>query len=131
MPWHRATAAAAIAGVLEPVAAGQTPPASVFATPPATFNPPAYVCGVVRTLDYDAITFGVDLAQFRLFVSAGGEDYDHLDALCESARAALKVDPTCAGAVQSLRVLSQDNWRRLTVAGADTLTADLILEIRM
>jgi hypothetical protein len=127
MPWERATAATAIAAVLEAI----DPAVSVFATPPATFNPPAYVCGVVRTLTYDGATFGIDAVQFRVFVSAGPEEYDRLDALCASARAALAVDPSLAGAVQHLRVLSQENWRRLAVAGADTLTADLILEIRM
>ena len=131
MAWERSSAAAAVAAVLEPVAAGQTPPASVFATPPESFNPPAYVCGVVRTLTYDGAAFGVDHVEFRLFVSAGPTDYDGLDVLCAQARAALAADPSLAGAVKHCRVLSQENWRRLAIAGADTLTADLILEIRM
>ena len=131
MAWQRSVAAAAIAAVLEPVAAGQTPPASVYATPPETFNPPAYVCGVVRRLDYDTPTFGVDGAEFRLFVSAGPNDYDGLDALCAAGRAALAADPSLAGQVISCRVAHQENWRRLAIAGADTLTADVILEIRM
>jgi len=130
--WSRHAAAAAIAAVLEQMAVPPAgPPPAVFATPPETFNPPAYVCGVVRRLDYDTPTFGVDGAEFRLFVSAGPNDYDGLDAMCAAARAALAVDPSLAGQVISCRVANQENWRRLAIAGADTLTADVILEIRM
>ncbi len=125
--WERSKAAQAIANVL----VGIDPAVSVFATPPETFNPPAYVCGVVRALDYNAVTFGVDRVEFRLFVSAGPNDYDRLDQLCAQAAAALAVDPMCGGAVISLTVIHQENWRRLSIAGADVLTADLILAIRM
>lgn len=127
MTWNRAAAAAGVVAALKPI----DPAITVYGTPPETFNPPAYVVGFVRRVTYDGATFGVDLAELRVLAAAGPTEYDRLDGMLHDAKVALNADPTAAGMVQSLRVADQENWRRQTVAGADMLTGDLMLEIRM
>jgi hypothetical protein len=127
MTWNRAQAAAAIAGVLETV--DQT--VAVFAAPPETFNGPAFVVGYPRTVAYDSPTFAIDLAELPTLAAVGLGEIDRADLLLEQAKKAINADPTLGGAVQHARVTSQENWRRLTVGGADLLAADLIVTVRM
>jgi hypothetical protein len=128
LTWHRAAAAAGVVGLLTDLDAT----VKVFGTPPETFNPRAYVVGYPRRVAYDAgAGFGVDVAELRVLAAAGPTDVDGLDQMLHDAKIALAADPTAAGMVQSMRVADQENWRRQLIAGADMLTADLILEIRM
>ena len=127
MTWQRAEAAEAIAGLLEPL----DPLVSVFASPPETFNPPAYVVGYPSAVTYDGAAFSIDLATIPVLAAGGLAELDRVDALLRAAKDAITADPSLDGAVMSARVVSQSNWRRLNVAGADILVADLILEIRM
>jgi len=125
--WQRAPVAAAVAAELAALDAA----VSVFAVPPATFNPPAYLVGFVRRVDYDQPTFGVDLTELVVSAAAGVAEPDRLDQLLHDAKVALNADPTGGGSVQVLRVRNQDPWRIVTIGGADILLGDLILEIRM
>ena len=126
LTWNRATVAAAMAEVLE----GLDPTASVFATPPETFNAPVYVVGFPRTVEYDAASYGVDLTTIPIMVGVGPNELDRADAMLEAAKTALNADPGLAGAVQHCRVTEQTNWRRLNIAGVDVLCCDLVVEIR-
>lgn len=127
MTWNRATCAAAIAAVLTPI----DDTVAVFAAPPETFNAPAFLVGYPRRVDYDSSTFGVDLVELPTAATAGIGEIGRVDQLLEAAKGALNADPSLGGAVQHCRVTSQENWRRLTVGGADLLAADLIVTIRM
>lgn len=128
MTWNRAQAAQAVADVLAPV----DELVSVFASPPSTFNPPAYIVGYPRRVAYDAgAGFGVDVAELPVLAGCGVSEVDRVDQLLEAAHKAVNADPSLGGAVQHARVASQDNWRILSVAGADVLAADLTVEIRM
>jgi hypothetical protein len=127
MSWVRATAAQAVADVLATI----DPLVSVFASPPSTFNPPVYVVGYPRIVNYDAATFGVDDVELPMFAGVGVAEIDRLDAMLDQARKAIAADNSLAGAVMHVRVTEQSNWRILSVAGADVLAADLTLRIRM
>jgi hypothetical protein len=127
MTWQRAPAAAAVAAVLEQIDAS----IRVFATPPSTLNPPAYVVGYPQTVDYDLPTFGVDVAALPVMAAAGAGEVDRVDELVMLAKDALKPETNLGGAVVSCRPRSQSTWRLLTIAGVDVLAADLVLEIRM
>jgi hypothetical protein len=125
--WQRAPVASAIAGLLGAMDVS----VSAFATPPETLNPPAYVCGYPRTVTYATSSFGIDLVEFIVGAYAGPFDPDTLDELLAQGRSALDAAPNLSGTVQVAQVTTQSNWRRLSVAGAEVLAADLTLEIRM
>lgn len=127
MTWTRIIAAAGIGQVLDRL----DPSVNVFATPPETFNPPAYIVGYPRTVTYSVPTFGVDLAVVPVMVGVGPNEVDRADAMVASAKDALWSDPTLGQLVQGLRVTEQSNWRRLNVAGIDVLAVDLVVEITM
>lgn len=127
MGWVRATAAAAIAETL----GGLDPTVAVFANPPETFNPPAYIVGYTRLVNYDDVSFGVDRADLPVMAAAGLGELDRVDSLLAQAKQTLNADPSAGGAVVSLRVKMQDQWRVLVVGGAELLAAELVLDIRM
>jgi hypothetical protein len=133
MVWKRADAAAAIAAILEQVDTMTVigAPVSVFAAPPETFNPPAYIVGYPAQVNYDGATFGIDEALLPVYAVGGMSEVDRIDALLEAAKVALAADTTAGGAVQWLRVTTQTNWRPLKVGGSDLLAGDLTIEIRM
>jgi hypothetical protein len=127
MGWVRATAAAAVASILTPIDAT----VSVFASPPETFNPPAYIVGYTRLVNYDGATFGVDRVDLPVMAAAGIGELDRVDALLAQAKDALDLDPSAGGAVQSLYTKTQDQWRVIVVGGSELLAAELVLDIRM
>ena len=127
MTWNRKEAAAGIAQVLSVADAA----VSVFATPPETFNPPAYIVGYPRLVQYSRDVFGIDTATLPVMVGVSPNEVDTGDALLVVAKDALEADLTLDHAVQGLRVLEQSNWRRLNVAGAEVLAVDLVVEITM
>jgi hypothetical protein len=124
--WSRTKAAAAVAGVLAALDG-----IAVFATPPETFNPPAYIVGYPSSVAYGHVGFGMDLASLPVMAAAGPNSADDVDALIQNAKDAIDADPTLGGAVGNATVATQANWRRVDVAGAQVLAADLVLEIRM
>jgi hypothetical protein len=127
MTWQRASVAAAVVGIVAPLDVLVT----VFEAPPSTLNPPAAYVSYPQLVQYDGFAFGVDTVALPLTVAAGMDEADRIDGLLATYKAALNADPTLAGSVKSARVNMQNAWRRLNVAGADYLAADLILEIRM
>lgn len=127
MTWLRSAAADALVEVL----AGIDPVVSVFARPPETLNPPAYIVGYPRRVGYDEATFGVDSAELPVGIAVGPSEVDRVDDLAQAAKKALDVDPSLAGAVIHCRAGVQDSWRILNIAGADVLVVDLVLSIRM
>jgi hypothetical protein len=127
--WDRPTAVAAVAATLA-AAAGETIP--VFDHPPATFNVPAIIVSHPETVSYNTPAFGIDLATIAVVCAAGLDDAFTVDQLIHLAITALSPDPMLGGrAVMSVNVSEQRNWRAVNVAGADYLTAELVLEIRM
>jgi hypothetical protein len=124
--WQRAPVATAIAATLATLDAS----VSVFAVPPTTLNPPAYLVGFARRVDYDAAAFGVDLTELVVSAAAGLSEPDRLDQLLHDAKVALNADPSCGGTVAALRVRNQDPVRLVDSGGATFLVGDLILEIR-
>ena len=127
MTWQRAPAAAGLAALLEPL----DPLASVFSSPPSTFNPPAYVVGYVTRVDYGVPSYTIDTATLPMLAAAGVAELDRVDAMLAAAKVAIGADPTLGGSVQVARVTTQQSWRVLSVAGSEILCADLVLEIRM
>jgi hypothetical protein len=127
MTWNRADAAAAVAAILEPL----DPSVSVFAAPPETYNPPAYVVGYPTNVVYDLPAFGIDQATLPVIAAAGLSQVDYVDELLEAAKKAINAAVALDGAVQSCRVAEQQNWRVLNVAGVEMLAAEITLEIRM
>jgi len=126
MGWNRADVAAALVPILAPIDAQAT----VFATPPETFNPPAIIVGYPQSVDYDLAAFGVDLVQLPVAACAGAAEVAKVDAYLAQARELIAADLTLGGVVKACRARAQSNWRRLNVAGAEILAADLVLEIR-
>ena len=131
MSWDRAAAATAIVNTLTAATAADSPSPSIFDRPPATFNVPAYIVAHPQTVVYGGPAFGIDLATVPLICAAGMEDVDTVDQLLDLASDSLPADPTLGGVIQNIDATEQRNWRVINVAGADYLTADLILEIRM
>ena len=131
MAWDRPTAATALQLVLADGTAEMTPPASVFAQPPSTHNPPALVVQYPSQVLLHTPAFPVDTATVSVLAVAGMEEPDTVDALLELAVQAVEGDCQLGGAVQHARPLEHRLWRIVNVAGADYLTAELVLEIRM
>lgn len=128
MTWQRRPVAAAIAEILSAI----DPVVSVFATPPETLNPPAYVCGYPRSVTYDTPTFGIDTCQFQVAACAAPFDVDTLDSLLTAAKVALREADNLGGVVQYCHPMNQTNWQRVSLGGStNLLQGDLILEIRM
>ena len=131
MSWDRTAAAAALAGVLGDAAAGMVPPASVFAQPPATHNPPALVIQYPTQVMLRQPTFAIDTATVSVLAVAGMEEPATIDALLALTVAAVEADEQLGGTVQHCRPTQHRLWRIANVAGADYLTAELELELRM
>jgi hypothetical protein len=107
------------------------PATGAFAQPPETVNPPAYVCGYPRTVDYDTPTFGTDTCSFQLLALAGPNEADRLDEMLTLAKVALRDALNLGGVVIYCHPTSQTNWRRINIAGAEVLAGELSVEIRM
>lgn len=131
MSWDRPTAAAGLEEVLVGATAGMTPPASVFPEPPSTYNPPALVIQYPTTVTLHSPAFAVDTAAVSVLAVAGLEEPDTVDELLALAVAAVEGDSSLAGTVQYAHPVGHRLWRIVNVAGADYLTAELALEIRM
>ena len=127
MTWTRIIAAAAIAETLDRL----DPAVNVFATPPETFNPPAYIVGYPTTVQYGRQMFGTDVATIPVMIGVGPNEVDRADAMVAMAKDALVVDPSLGQLVQGLAITEQANWRRLNVSGIEVLAVDLVLEITM
>jgi hypothetical protein len=129
--WDRPTAADALAAVLGDATAGMIPPASVFAQPPSTYNPPALVIQYPTSVMLHQPAFTIDTASLSVLAVAGLEEPDTVDLLLALAVAAVEGDSQLGGAVQHAHPVEHRLWRIVNVAGADYLTAELALEIRM
>jgi hypothetical protein len=129
--WDRPVAAGALALVLADATEGMTPPASVFAQPPSTHNPPALVVQYPSQVILHSPAFAVDTATMSVLAVAGLEEPDTVDLLLSLAAQAVEEDAQLDGAVQYCRPTQHRLWRIVNVAGADYLTAELELEIRM
>jgi hypothetical protein len=127
MSWKRADVAQALVPILQPI----DQQAQVFPTPPETFSPPALIVGFPVSVDYDMAAFSVDLVQLPIMAACGTGEVDKVDAYLTEAKTLLEADLTLGGVVHACKPRAQANWRRLNVAGADVLAADLMLEIRM
>jgi hypothetical protein len=126
MGWDRTAVSAALAEVLAAI----DPTVSVFASAPETFNAPAYVVAYPRLVLYANPTFGTDTATVPVMVGVGHLEADRADAMLADAKAAIEADVSLGGVVQTVRVTEQSGWRRLNVAGAEILAADLVCDIR-
>jgi hypothetical protein len=128
MTWERAPVAAA----LLPVLAAIDPAVPAYASPPETFNPPAYIIGYTRTVNY-RVHFGVDEALLPILAACGTAEVDRVDHLLNLAYDALSTaaDSTFGGVVQLVDPGPQDNYRLVRVAGIDVLAADLLLRVLM
>jgi len=127
MTWERAPVAAALAAVLQPLDGS----VSVFAAPPETFNPPAFIVGYPRTVNY-RMHFSTDEALMPVACACGVAEVDRVDGLLRTAYDALaNTDQTLGGLVQVMDLGPQDNWRLLRVAGIDVIAADLVLRFLM
>jgi hypothetical protein len=131
MSWDRPVAAAALVAVLEDAVAAMTPPASVFAQPPSTHNPPALVVQYPSQVILHQPAFPIDTATVTVLAVGGIDDPGTVDALLAVSVAAVEADPQLGAVVQYARPVEHRTWRIVNVAGADYLTAELALEIRM
>jgi len=130
MTWRRREVAPAIVSVLAAVTYdGNAVPG--FAIPPETFNPPAYVVGYPTLVTRAVGGMGIDLAELPVAACGGPNDADRVDELLELAIAELEIDPSLGGVVLASKVrIAQQSWRRINIAGAEVLAADLVIEIR-
>ena len=131
MSWDRPSASAALAGLLAAATEEMIPPASVFAQPPSTHNPPALVIQYPSQVLLHTPAFPVDTATVSVLAVAGLEEPATVDALLEATVAAVEADGQLGDTVQYCRPMQHRLWRIVNVAGADYLTAELELEIRM
>lgn len=129
MTWDGAAARAALAATLQAAFDGTN--VNVFASPPATFNPPALVVQFPQTVAKHAPTFGIDMATWTVLGAVSLELADALDELLNTADAAVMLDRTLGGAVQVSKTTEVRNWRVLVIGGVEMLTAELALETRM
>ena len=107
------------------------PPASVFAQPPSTHNPPALVVQYPSQVLLHTPAFTVDTATVSVLAVGGLDDPGTVDALLAATVRAVEADNQLGGAVQYARPTQHRPWRIVNVAGADYLTAELELELRM
>jgi len=126
MSYQRTTVAAALAELLSTI----DPTVAVFAEPPPSFNPPAYIVGYTRHVDYDAPSFGVDRTDLPVAVAVGVLDGARMDELLDAAKKAVNESLTLGGTVQSVRVRVQEQTLLWNIAGAEIMAADLIVEVR-
>ena len=131
MSWDRPAASGALAALLADATAGMVPPASVFAQPPSTHNPPALVVQYPSQVLLHQPAFPIDTATVSVLAVAGLEEPATVDALLSATVAAVEADGQLGGTVQFCRPTQHRLWRIVNVAGADYLTAELELEIRM
>lgn len=124
-------ASEALAGLLVDATADLAPLPSVFDTPPTSVNPPALIVQFPTTITKHVPTFAIDQVDWTVSAVAGLGDPETLDELLAVATAAVEADPSLGQVVQICKPVEHRNWRLLTVAGADFLAADLILETRM
>ena len=61
----------------------------------------------------------------------GADDMDGVEALKAAIRQAIAAEPTLGDTVQLAYAEAERNWRVLSIGGADLLTVDVILQIRM
>jgi hypothetical protein len=128
MTWDRTLVVPALVEVLE---ASIGPAVSVFDRPPPTVNPPAVVVGRVNSVEYGVGAFGIDNAELPLVLIGGADDLETVEALKMSVRVAIDGAMSLLGTVQQCYAASERNWRVLNIAGAEVLTVEVILEIRM
>jgi hypothetical protein len=127
--WDGALARAGLARVLQTAFAGTN--ITVLSTPPATFNAPALVVQYPQTVTKYVASFGVDLASWTVLGAVGLDQPDTLDGILNDAAAAVFLDPTLSGAVQTTKVVELRNWRIVATGGAELLAAEVALESRM
>jgi hypothetical protein len=118
--------AEALAAILSEIDA--TVPA--FAQPPETVNPPAYIVGLDESVEFDVAGFGMDLARLPVICCAGPFETARVRELRDAAKAAVDADRTLGGLNAAVTGRSSRNPRLMTIAGAQLLALDLILEIR-
>jgi Mrp family chromosome partitioning ATPase len=128
MSWNRATVAGALVDLLSEALNGQV---MVFDRPPGTVNAPAVVVGRVNSVTYGVGAMGIDDAELPLVLVGGADDMDGVEALKASVRQAIANDQTLGDVVQLAYPEAERNWRVLNIGGADLLTVDVILQIRM
>jgi hypothetical protein len=129
--WQRAPVATALAALLSSAAEGSV---TTFPDPPSSFNVPAYIVAWPSVVNYHTPAFGLDEATLPVLACVATDQSAQLDALLNTARAALEADPTIGGTIKTggLTVTAERNWRVLAdVAGARFLAAELTLTITM
>lgn len=127
MTWQRAPVAAALVQLLEPLDATVT----VFGAPPLTFAPPALIVWYPTLVQYSGFAYQVDLVTLPIMCAAGLGEWDRVDELAAMVRGAVDTaDPQLGGSVAVARAYQQSETRIVSVAGADVLAANVILEIR-
>lgn len=126
MTWNRATVAAALVDLLT-----EATDVMVFDRPPGTVNAPAIVVARPNSVTYGVGALGIDDAELPLVLVGGADDLDGVEALKTSVRAAVDTDPSLGGVVQLVYPEAERNWRVLNIGGADLLTVEVILQIRM
>ena len=103
----------------------------VFDRPPGTVNAPAVVVGRANTVTYGTGALGIDDAELPLVLIGGADDMDGVEALKATVRQAVNDDPSLGGVVQLVYPELERNWRVLIIGGAELLTVEVILQIRM
>jgi hypothetical protein len=128
--WNRASAARALADVLEQAALAAGDNATIFDKPPLTLNPPAIVVGRPASVNYQQYAFGIDEVELPVTVVAALDGDDRASELIDLVRTAI-LDPSLGGVVQGATPTTERNWRTLNVAGTDLLVADVMFTISM
>jgi len=104
-------------------------PVSVFAVPPMSFNPPAVIVKFPEMIEPSIIAPTIDRVQLALLVATGLQAIELLFDLLTVLREAVLRDRKVQGLAQSLAVVNYRAFGQMNVAGAEYLTAELLLEM--
>ena len=119
------------AALVEMLTAATAELVTVFAKPPATFNPPAIVIARVERVTFSLAALNVDDVSLPLMAIGPLDDDEGVSDLAETIRLAIRADPTLRGTVQAAWPYEQRNWRPVNVAGADLLAVEVAVSIQM
>ena len=126
MSYDHTLTAGALVDIIK-AATDDTP--AVFAQPPRTFNPPAVIVRMPESVEPAAVGMTVDRAMVPLLCAVGADQMPELMGLLGQVRKAVLAQRSLGGIAQATWPASYRNFALITVAGADYLSAEVLLEI--
>ncbi|HSS11148.1 MAG TPA: hypothetical protein VLL25_14775 [Acidimicrobiales bacterium] len=126
MSYDLAAVAHAVADTLDKSFDGTV---KVHPFPVQTFNVPAVIVAWPDLVEPSRVAPSVDRVRLPVMCAVGLDRTDQLSMLMEDTAAALYRDRSLGGLARQLAVAMYRNYRAVNVAGADFLTAELLLDL--